>query len=280
MERRKKNSVLTQFHERLICGFIHGFVLLVYFFELFIILPRIYGSGFSSKAKIAHTFLGTYILINLLIAYWKFLLTDPGPGAVVLPSSLKNGWFYCWSCEANAPPRSFHCHRCNICVLARDHHCVISSNCLGYKTRRYFLLMNFYFWIALLYANVLNIDFAWEVYHNFSFNTFIVMFLPGIAWLFGLAENETFFMMLVTTLTLLFFIYASSVFYFHVRNSVQGRTTYEYKYKKGHEYNLGLKKNLENALGMNWKIGWLSPLIPSPLPGDGINFEERVVKDT
>jgi len=273
MERRKRTKILKTNPEKVICGGIHFFVVLVYFFELFIILPRIYGHGFESPWKLAHVFTGTWILVNLLISYWKFLLTDPGTGSLILPSSLQKGWFYCWSCEANAPPRSFHCQRCSTCVLVRDHHCIISSNCLGHTTRRYFLLMNFYFWVALLYANILNMDFAWEIYHAFNFKMLLVMFVPGVAWILGYAKNETFFMMMVTTITLLGFIYSSTVFYFHARNTIQGITTHEYKYKKGQEYNLGWRKNLMNALGINWKFCWISPLVPSPLPGDGVNFE-------
>ena len=43
----------------------------------------------------------------------------------------------------------------------------------------------------------------------------------------------------------------------------------------GLNYNLGLAANLEQAFGVHWKIGWLCPLIPSPLPGDGITFPEK-----
>merc|ERR1712183_478334 len=110
MVSRKSNTVLRLGHERVICGFVHFAVMSVYLFEFFVILPRIYGDGYTSYPKLAHIFTGTYILINLFIAYWKFLLTDSSAGSVVLPSSLNKGWFYCWSCESNAPPRSYHCH--------------------------------------------------------------------------------------------------------------------------------------------------------------------------
>lgn len=274
---RSKRSILKHPHEKVTCCTIHVLVFMVYFFELLVILPRIYGNGYSSTGKVCHVVAGTFILFNMLASYWKFLLTDPGIGTS-LPSSLSLGWFYCWVCEANVPPRSFHCNQCATCVLVRDHHCAFNSNCLGYKTRRYFLLMNIYFWVALLYANIMNMDWAYEVYHNFTLTTLVVMFLPGVAWLFGLAEQETFFMMMVTTLCLLFFIYATSILYFHMRNTLQGITTHEYKYKKGQEYNLGIWKNIEHAFGTNWKFGWISPLISSPLPGDGITFERRTVQ--
>jgi len=42
----------------------------------------------------------------------------------------------------------------------------MGSNCVGYANRRYFMLAVFYMWLALLYSNLLNIDFVWELYHS------------------------------------------------------------------------------------------------------------------
>lgn len=280
MLRRRPGAILQRKSERIICGVIHFFALVIYLFELFVILPRIYGWNFSSTHKILHVIAGTALLFNWLLAYWMFLLTDAGTGGLILQSDFKHGWFYCWKCETNSPPRSYHCPNCATCVLVRDHHCVLSSNCVGYNTRRYFLLMNLYFWLGLLYANYFNMDYAYEIYHNFSFNTFIAMTLPGVAWFFGLAGFNTFFMNAVTSLTSFFFFYSSYVFYFHMRCTVQGITTHEYKYNKGQEYNLGFRRNMETALGVNWTWAWISPLIPSPLPGNGIDFDTRTTTST
>ena len=40
-------------------------------------------------------------------------------------------------------------------------------------------------------------------------------------------------------------------------------------------YDLGFKENMKETFGVNWKISWMFPLIPSPLPGNGINFKTR-----
>ena len=56
---------------------------------------------------------------------------------------------------------------------------------------------------------------------------------------------------------------------------LRGRTTQEVKRDEGHIYDLGWKKNLHNAMGKNWMFAWLCPLIPSPLPCDGFEFETR-----
>jgi len=40
-------------------------------------------------------------------------------------------------------------------------------------------------------------------------------------------------------------------------------------------YDLGVVENIKETFGNNWKIGWIFPLIPSPLPGDGITFKTK-----
>ena len=80
MERRKRTKILKTNPEKVICGGIHFFVVLVYFFELFIILPRIYGHGFESPWKLAHVFTGLQLLYvpyqivgRLALVIWKCL---------------------------------------------------------------------------------------------------------------------------------------------------------------------------------------------------------------
>lgn len=43
----------------------------------------------------------------------------------------------------------------------------------------------------------------------------------------------------------------------------------------GFMYDLGFSHNMNEAFGINWKFAWISPLIPSPLPGNGIDFKAR-----
>ena len=46
---------------------------------------------------------------------------------------------YCLQCQAFRQPRSFHCGRCNRCVMCRDHHCPWLNNCVGKNNFRYFV---------------------------------------------------------------------------------------------------------------------------------------------
>lgn len=68
------------------------------------------------------------------------------------------------------------------------------------------------------------------------------------------------------------FLLVSAFFFFHIFLLFRGQTTREW-YSSRRPYNLGFLGNLRHTLGVRWYICWLSPLIPSPLPGDGINFQ-------
>lgn len=67
------------------------------------------------------------------------------------------------------------------------------------------------------------------------------------------------------------FLLVSAFFFFHIALMVRGQTTREW-YSSRRPYNLGVLDNLRHMLGLHWYISWFSPLIKSPLPGDGMNF--------
>nr|XP_039269388.1 probable palmitoyltransferase ZDHHC24 [Styela clava] len=272
MEPRKK--FLRFRNEKIIFFTFTGLMLAVYLFEFFIILPRIQASD-PTFHKGIHIFFGTLILINAYLSVWKFITTDATSGSRVLPSSLEKGWKYCWKCEANAPPRSYHCFTCHKCILVRDHHCVLVSHCVGHATMRYFLSMLMNMWVALLYSNILNFDFVWEVFHVLQPKTLLTMFVPWLAWVLGYAESETFVMAIMTSICLLGFMYCTVMLGWHGRNLLKGRTCHEMAKKIGFNYDLGAAENIAQVFGVNWKYAWISPIIPSPLPGDGISFKEK-----
>lgn len=68
------------------------------------------------------------------------------------------------------------------------------------------------------------------------------------------------------------FLLVSAFFFFHLFLLFRGQTTREW-YSSRRPYNLGVLCNLRHVLGLRWYLCWLSPLIPSPLPGDGMNFQ-------
>ena len=59
--------------------------------------------------------------------------------------------------------------------------------------------------------------------------------------------------------------------FFHLQNVCHGQITYERTHKI-FKYNIGWKENFKAVFGKNWKFAWISPGIPSKLPGDGLKF--------
>lgn len=63
----------------------------------------------------------------------------------------------------------------------------------------------------------------------------------------------------------------SALLFYHVRNMFCGQITTE---RTHHifKYNLGWKENVKAVFGKRWRYVWISPWIPSELPGDGLEF--------
>jgi len=47
---------------------------------------------------------------------------------------------WCEDCKVFKPERTFHCTRCGLCVVKRDHHCDFTNQCVGYNNHKAFLL--------------------------------------------------------------------------------------------------------------------------------------------
>lgn len=99
--------------------------IVTYLFELFIVVPYV---NDNAPMSYFHMVCGTLILLNILSNLFMLIKTNSSTSNLMLPSILKPNWRFCVSCEANSPPRSYHCDICRRCILKRDHHCVFSGN--------------------------------------------------------------------------------------------------------------------------------------------------------
>lgn len=254
----------------LLCG-VHG----VLSFELFVVLQFLY-DGFhdSSFMYYTHIVAALFIYFNVIANLVLVMITETGIRGIVLPTVLKPGWRFCSVCECNAPPRSYHCRICGTCVLKRDHHCTFTGCCIGHTNQRYFIVMIMYLWIAALYANIMNIDFIYHTFGEFSLKTVFVLILPLLAWMFQVVHTVTMTMAFLISLTLISFLLTTALLGYHLINIVKGQTVHEKTYKVT-EYNVGLMDNLKAVFGEKWVICWICPWISSPPLGDGLKFEEK-----
>ena len=241
-------------------------------FEIVVILPYI--DAEKRGTYWLHIAGGAYIYINIMVCFVMTVITDTTSGSLVLPSILKPGWRFCSVCEANAPPRSLHCYFCDMCILQRDHHCMFTGNCVGHANQRYFFIMVMHFCLAALYCNYLNMDYTWEIIGTINLKALFTMIVPLFAWMLGVTETYTFGVAFISSMCVIAFFMTGALTCYHLMNVYAGQTTQE-RSLKNKTYDLGWKENFRAVFGARWYIAWISPFIPSPLPGNGIEFQTR-----
>lgn len=256
---------------------------IIFYFELFIVLPTVYPFQTHPGQFCIHATLGCFILLNIISNQLALILTDSSiKRRHLLPpthgSHLKL-WRLCATCETLCPPRSWHCETCNTCILKRDHHCSFTSCCVGQSNQRYFLMMVFYLCIGTAYANVFNNYFIWiingERFLNL-FTTFKIIFPFAMVFVYPDLDSLYLVFYMLSMLTMLF---TGFLLIYHLQNLRTGSVVNE----RGDEplYDLGVMENVRMALGRNWYWVWLHGFVKSDLPHDGIHWEtvlERSVK--
>ncbi|XP_063978418.1 probable palmitoyltransferase ZDHHC24 [Diachasmimorpha longicaudata] len=244
----------------------------IYWFELWVVLPQLFPSG--SLLYLFHFTLGTFILINIVGNFTYTVLCDTSTRSLILPwgkGKMKEGWRFCVSCEAMAPPRSWHCQTCDICILKRDHHCVFTGCCIGHFNHRYFLMFVLYLFIATVYSFYYNNYFIWGRI-EFQFPMSIVkLIFPLASFAFGLdySTDQLYLMLYVISIVGMGFTGTLSVYHFQL--VFTGAVAHE-RVKKNSKYDLGWRENVKNVFGERWYLTWILPYFESKLVGDGITW--------
>ncbi|XP_065264041.1 probable palmitoyltransferase ZDHHC24 [Emys orbicularis] len=217
-----------------------------------------------------------FLLANVLGNMGLFVTTSPSiKGVMLSESAVGQGWEYCYTCQSHVPPRCHHCYTCNVCMLRRDHHCVLLGQCVGYHNYRYFLCLLLHGWVALLYASLLNADIFMGLLHEgVTLHSIVLLLMPWLMLLTGQVSTSTFIYAFMADTCVVSFLFCSGFLFLHVLLSLRGQTTREW-FGKSRCYDLGWRRNLQEALGDRWHLVWLCPFLASPLPGNGVAFESR-----
>uniref|UniRef100_A0A0K0G1F8 Palmitoyltransferase n=1 Tax=Strongyloides venezuelensis TaxID=75913 RepID=A0A0K0G1F8_STRVS len=137
-------------------------------------LPAVYDNNTFLKNTVWILY-GVFIYLVL-----RIITTDPGIipkdtfseslRRIILEESLfmsmrayeKNEKNYCVVCHHNMPEKTFHCRRCNCCVLDLDHHCKALGSCIGKRNYHFFVLMLF----VLLIINVIAFTISTSLFYQ------------------------------------------------------------------------------------------------------------------
>lgn len=249
--------------------FAWGAIHFICLFELLFVLPSDHDTHSAEYYK--HVIFGLFLYINIMISFVMTITNSSTTQSMVLPVILKPGWRFCASCEANSPPRSFHCWSCDRCVLRRDHHCVFTGNCIGLRNQRHFLTFAFYIFLGALYCNYLNMELVWNLLQGFNLYSLVTMIAPLIAYIFGIAESYSFFLAIVASTCILGNILLGALLAYHLNNLKNGQVTFEASHNIK-TYDLGWVQNCRQVFGKNWKYAWFCSLFDSPLVTDGTSY--------
>lgn len=241
-------------------------------FEMLHVLPM-YHEKYSTLYKI-HVSAALFIAYQVFSNMYCLILVDSSVKApdLKLPFILQSGWTYCHVCQVNAPPRSHHCPICEVCVLKRDHHCIFTGNCVGFYNHRYFVAMVTYLWLGCVYTLIFTREFYAEILGDFDYTLVFKFLFPMLVWVFGYISVYQLSVLIVMVINIMAMFLFSCLIGFQVFFISRGQTQFECK-KKLRNYHHGFFINWQTVLGKYWYLIWFSCFIPSPLPGDGVEFQ-------
>lgn len=248
-------------------------ILVIYWFELFIVLPTLYDQG--TVTYWVHFVLGHVLLVNVTSSFVGAVLVDNSVKRYESAEDIRPDWRHCNICDIKVPPRSWHCTICNTCMLKRDHHCYFTGYCVGHYNHRHFIMFMVYASISCAYATFYNLLFLRE---DVEYKTLILRTIFSVPYLLSIKQVE-----LAHVCYLIFYViigaslFAYSILYTQIKQLTHGTVSYEEKIKEM-KYNMGTKQNFINIFGERWYLSWLSPFLHSKLPIDGFKWDEKASK--
>ncbi|CAG9864453.1 unnamed protein product [Phyllotreta striolata] len=241
-----------------------------FYFQFFVVVPTYHeqwGTGYN-----LNLIASTVLLFGVCANFLALILTDTSVKKLPARSRAHSDWRYCTECKEFAPPRSWHCKICDVCILQRDHHCLFTSCCVGFDNQRYYLVLLFYMLLSQLYGAYYSFYFSKDFLIDWSWYS-IVKFAFPVFFLFTHFDVNQIYILIIN-LMLSGMVGTAILFQYHVELMLKSFVTYERKTtKSASKYDRGRLKNVEIVLGSRWYLVWIAPWIKSPPPCDGTNWE-------
>lgn len=213
------------------------------------------------------------LLFNTVLSYWFLLTTDTSCGRVALPVIDQPGYTHCPYCQYYAPPRSHHCPICKECVLRRDHHCYFTGRCVGYYNHRYFITFLLSITSAALLGTVLSFWAVFILVGGFSLTIIPSLVFPVLAWVLDMMPVSP-LIMIETSIALFASLGAGGLLVLQLYQAAHGQTYFEFQ-RGVATYKHSFAETMKEIMGKNWWVCWLCPLIPSPLLGNGAEYQPQ-----
>nr|XP_016928055.1 probable palmitoyltransferase ZDHHC24 isoform X1 [Drosophila suzukii] len=255
-----------------LCFLIIGvFLPVVFLFEIVVVLP-----AFHEPGGFLHTF--TFLMAMFLVFNIKgnmiacmMIDTSVDVKKVEAPPDQMD-WRECSECQRLAPPRSWHCKVCKVCVLKRDHHCLYTGCCIGHRNHRFFMGFIFYLFVGSVYALVYNSIYMWIIQGHIYCNWLTILKLTCPMLLLVTGSFWVNMYLLFYSLNVLALAYGVLLLGYHVPILLRGGVSADRTKESKQKYDRGVYQNLRSVFGDRMHIAWLSPLIRSHLPDDGYHW--------
>ncbi|XP_054722653.1 probable palmitoyltransferase ZDHHC24 [Uloborus diversus] len=218
-----------------------------------------------------HFLFGSFLSVNVLGNLYYLKKIDSSAKQKSLPAVLHANWKYCHFCQLNSPPRSYHCPVCDECILKRDQHCMFAGCCVGFYNHRYYFLAVVYAMLGSLCAALFQLPHCLESIGGFHLLPMLSLAAPHISLLFGFLSFYGFICAITQIVLLSAVVLTTYLLIVQIRCISNGQTIHEKK-ADIRLYDLGLKKNFIQILGMKWFIAIFWPFVSSPIKGDGMQF--------
>lgn len=276
MLKLRQNFLPKLISEFISLGFVFFILPAIYIFEISVAIPAYYAQDIDSWWPCIHSILGTYVMFNLLGNLIGVIFVDTGfKGAIVDPVKVaKEGWHFCSVCEKNAPPRTWHCNVCNSCILKREHHCGFTGCCVGFYNFRFFYYFLLYLFISSIYATFFNHVFIWSLIGEANWTHIVRIVMPLSVIFFGIDTSWTQIYMFYYSVTIIGCGFSGVMLYQQCYVLFRNQTSYD-RNKSNPAYNCDLKKNIQDSLGSRWYLTWISPFLDSPLPHQGMVWQQN-----
>ncbi|XP_034255414.1 probable palmitoyltransferase ZDHHC24 [Thrips palmi] len=243
----------------------------IYMHEMFTVRPTVWRNApFFSNFVI---YGGLFVFLNIVANFVGLVVTDTRvPDKVMSTVKQSPHWKYCDLCISYVPPRAWHCKVCKVCILKRDHHCLFAGCCVGHFNSRFFIMYLVYVCIGTLYCVISDSIFLINKVDLRFPSVVLKIGFPAFAYLSGVETftNECFILLFIINLAA--FIFVCVLLRFHVRIILNGQVTYDVK-SSSSNYDYGKMENVKEVLGCRWYVAWAFPLVSSPLPRSGLEWD-------
>ena len=143
----------------------------------------------------------------------------------------------CYKCHVTKVFCVHHCSFCHKCIYNMDHHCIWFNKCIGQFNQKYFILFNFYLFLASFLS---------------FFNTIVYFFMNN---LFQKDFNLLILFIFHIVFDVIFLMFSIKLLYDQYTNLIDNELNYDFDYKKMVEIRFKYEQLCEifgNEFGFNW----------------------------